>query len=46
MPAAIPGHNIVQVLFGCILALVGWIGLDSAASILFYGAGRQQVAGL
>ena len=43
MPAAIPGHNIVQVLFGCTLALVGWIGLDSAASILFYGAGPQQV---
>ena len=43
MPLAIPGHNIVQVLFGCLLALVGWIGLDSAASILFYGAGPQQV---
>jgi len=45
MPAAIPGHNIVLVLFGCMLALVGWIGLDSAASILFYSAGPQQVAG-
>jgi Amt family ammonium transporter len=43
MPAAIPGHNIVQVLFGCILALVGWIGLDSASSILFYGAAAPQV---
>ena len=46
IPAAIPGHNIVQVLFGCILALVGWIGLDSAVSILFYGAGAQQVVGV
>ena len=46
MPAAIPGHNIVLVLFGCILALVGWIGLDSAVSILFYGAGVQQVVGV
>jgi Amt family ammonium transporter len=46
VPAAIPGHNIVQVLFGCILALVGWIGLDSAVSILFYGAGAQQVVGI
>ncbi|MGP8258897.1 MAG: ammonium transporter [Acidobacteriaceae bacterium] len=46
IPAAIPGHNIVQVLFGCLLALVGWIGLDSAASILFYGAGPQQVVGV
>ena len=43
VPAAIPGHNIVQVLFGCILALVGWIGLDSASSILFFDAGPQQV---
>jgi Amt family ammonium transporter len=46
IPAAIPGHNIVLVLFGCLLALVGWIGLDSAASILFYGAGPQQVVGV
>jgi Amt family ammonium transporter len=46
MPAAIPGHNIVQVLFGCILALVGWTGLDAAASVLFYGAGPQQVVGV
>jgi Amt family ammonium transporter len=43
MPAAIPGHNIVMVLFGCLLALVGWIGLDSAASILFYGVAPQQI---
>jgi ammonium transporter, Amt family len=41
--AAIPGHNIVLVLFGCLLALVGWIGFDSAASILFYAAGPQQM---
>jgi Amt family ammonium transporter len=41
--AAIPGHNIVQVLFGCILALIGWIGLDISASILFYRANTTQV---
>ena len=46
MATAIPGHNIVLVMFGCVLALVGWIGLDSAASILFYGAGLQQVVGV
>jgi Amt family ammonium transporter len=44
--AAIPGHNIVLVLFGCLLAFAGWAGLDSAASILFYAAGPQQVAGV
>jgi Amt family ammonium transporter len=43
MATAIPGHNIVQVLFGCLLALVGWIGLESAASILFYAATPDQV---
>jgi ammonium transporter, Amt family len=41
--AAIPGHNIVQVLFGCILALIGWIGLESAAAILFHGASSPQI---
>ena len=46
MPAATPGHNIVLVMFGCILALVGWIGLESASSILFYGAGAEQVVGV
>jgi Amt family ammonium transporter len=46
MATAIPGHNIVQVLFGCLIALVGWTGLDSAASILFYGASPEQVVGI
>jgi Amt family ammonium transporter len=46
MAAAIPGHNIVQVLFGCMLALVGWIGLDCATSILFGGAGVEQIPGV
>jgi Amt family ammonium transporter len=44
--AAIPGHNIVLVLFGCMLALVGWIGLDAAASILFGGASVEQIPGV
>jgi len=35
MPAALPGHNTVMVLFGCLLALVGWMGLNSAGSMLF-----------
>jgi Amt family ammonium transporter len=43
MATAIPGHNIVLVLFGCLLALVGWTGLDSAVSMLFYGAVPQQL---
>jgi len=39
MPSAIPGHNAVFVLFGCLLALVGWWGLNSAGAILYNGAG-------
>ncbi|MGA2986976.1 MAG: hypothetical protein ABSG32_24525 [Terriglobia bacterium] len=38
LPAALPGHNTVLVLFGCLLALVGWMGLNAAGSILFAGA--------
>jgi Amt family ammonium transporter len=35
---AIPGHNMVMVLFGCALAFVGWLGLDAAGAMLFTGA--------
>ncbi len=34
-PAAIPAHNVVQVLAGCLIAWVGWLGLNSAGAILF-----------
>jgi Amt family ammonium transporter len=34
-PSAIPAHNVVQVLIGCLLAWVGWLGLNSAGAILF-----------
>ena len=37
MPAGIPGHNLVHVVFGCILAWVGWIGLNNAGAMLFGG---------
>ncbi len=44
IPTAIPGHNTVLVLFGCLLALLGWIGLNSAGAILFAGAVPARVA--
>ena len=37
MPAAIPAHNGVYVLFGCLLAWIGWLGLNSAGAILHAG---------
>ncbi len=38
MPSAIPGHNVVLVLLGCMFAWLGWIGLNCAGAILFTGA--------
>jgi Amt family ammonium transporter len=34
---AIPAHNMPFVLFGCMLTLIGWLGLDSAGAILLAG---------
>ena len=38
IPTAMPGHSAVLVLFGCILALVGWLGLNLSGAALFAGA--------
>ena len=35
MPAGIPGHSLVFVVFGCFLAWLGWLGLNSAGALLF-----------
>jgi Amt family ammonium transporter len=37
MPAAFPGHNVVLVLLGCMLAWIGWLALNSAGAMLFLG---------
>jgi ammonium transporter, Amt family len=34
---AIPGHNIVYVLFGALLIVPGWIAINAAGAILFAG---------
>ncbi len=34
LPTAIPGHNAVLVLLGCVLSWAGWIALNSAGAIL------------
>jgi ammonium transporter, Amt family len=36
-PAAIPGHNMVMVGLGCLLTMIGWLGLNSAGALLFAG---------
>jgi Amt family ammonium transporter len=35
---AIPGHNAVYVLFGCLLALVGWLAWNAAGALLWLHA--------
>jgi Amt family ammonium transporter len=42
MPTAIPGHNGVLVMLGCMLALLGWLGLNSAGAILYNGVEPGQ----
>lgn len=42
MPTAIPGHNGVLVILGCVLALMGWLGLNAAGAVLYNGAEPGQ----
>jgi Amt family ammonium transporter len=44
MPLAIPGHNAPLVLLACLLALIGWIGLNGAGALLFASVEPGQVA--
>jgi ammonium transporter, Amt family len=38
MPVGIPGHNLTNVVFGCLLAWTGWLGMNSAGAMLFGGS--------
>jgi len=38
LSTAMPGHNAVYVLFGCLLALVGWLAWNAAGAILWLHA--------
>ena len=42
-PSVIPGHHAVFVLFGCLLALIGWLGVNAASCIVFLGAGPESL---
>jgi hypothetical protein len=44
MPTGIPGHNAVFVLFGCLLAMLAWRGLNVAGGILFSGGDPRRAA--
>jgi Amt family ammonium transporter len=43
LPNAIPGHNSVSIILGCLFTIVGWIGLNGAGAILFTQANPKQV---
>ena len=42
MPAAIPAHNGVYVVFGSLLAWIGWLGLNSAGAMLYAGSPAEN----
>lgn len=43
LPSAIPGHNSVFIIVGCLFASLGWIGLNGAGAILFTEADPKRV---
>jgi Amt family ammonium transporter len=44
MPMAIPGHSVVFVLFGCMVAAAGWLALNTAGAIIFAGVAPGRIA--
>ena len=43
IPSAIPGHNAVLAVTGCLIAWVGWLALNTAGAILFAGVELSKV---
>jgi len=42
---AMPGHNAVYILFGCLLALVGWLAFNVAGAVLWLHAPLSALPG-
>ncbi len=45
LSTAMPGHNAVYVLFGCLLALVGWLAWNAAGAMLWLHAPLAALPG-
>lgn len=45
LATAIPAHNTIYVLFGCLIALVGFMAWNSAGVLLFVGASPEAIPG-
>jgi len=43
LATAMPGHNAPYVLFGCLLALMGWMAFNSAGALLWLHAGPETL---
>ena len=43
LATAMPAHNAVYVLFGCMIALVGWLAWNAAGAILWLGATPSEL---
>src|SRR5207302_4351610 len=44
LATAMPGHNAVYILFGCLLAMVGWLAWNVAGAILWLHVGPGELA--
>jgi ammonium transporter, Amt family len=44
LSTAMPGHSVVYVLFGCLVALVGWLAWNMAGSMLWLNAAPGALA--
>jgi len=43
LSTAMPGHNAVYILFGCLVALVGWLAFNMAGAVLWLDAGPSAL---
>ena len=43
LATAMPGHNVVYILFGCLIALVGWLAFNSAGAMIWLDAAPTQL---
>jgi len=46
LSTAMPGHNVVYVLFGCLVALVGWLAWNMAGALLWLDAAPVALVGV
>lgn len=45
LSTAMPGHNAIYVLFGCLLALVGWLAWNVAGAVIWLNAPLAELPG-